>query len=390
MDGAPRLTNSDVAALTAWRRHLHAHPEISGAEAATAANVAAALADTGPDKVMTGLGGHGVAAVFEGRSPGPSLMFRCELDALPIEETGDLPHRSTVPGAGHLCGHDGHMAILGGVARALSRTRPAQGRVVLLFQPAEENGSGAAAVIGDPAWSAIAPDFAFALHNMPGVPVGRALLAEGVVNCASRGLRIRLTGRTAHASEPEKGISPMPALARLMPALSGLGTGGTSDKDGGEFSLVTVTHAQMGAAAFGIAPGEAELWATLRTRTDAAMAALVAAAEGEASAAAKAAGLGLEITYHDVFSHCENAAEATAILARALDATGIRHAPGDLPMRASEDFGRFGQGAAAAMVFLGAGNAQPPLHAPDYDFPDALIPIGSRLFLSVIGDMLGF
>jgi metal-dependent amidase/aminoacylase/carboxypeptidase family protein len=106
--------------------------------------------------------------------------------------------------------------------------------------------------------------------------------------------------------------------------------------------------------------------------------------------AAAAAGLAAEIGYADIFRHCENAPEATGILARALEATGIAHAPEGLPMRASEDFGRFGDGAASAMVFLGAGSDHPPLHAPDYDFPDALIPAGARLFLSVIDELLGF
>ncbi|MEY8840841.1 amidohydrolase, partial [Cribrihabitans sp. XS_ASV171] len=220
------LTNSDIAELTAWRRDLHRHPELSGQEAETAKRVLAALEGTAPDRMLASLGGHGVAAIYEGDSNGPSLMFRCELDGLPIEELNpDLPHRSEVDGNGHLCGHDGHMAILAATARWLGRNRPARGRVILLFQPAEEDGAGAARVIADPKFAEIIPDYAFALHNFPGVPLGHAVLAEGVMNCASRGMKLSLTGRTAHASQPETGLSPAPALAELIPALTALGSG---------------------------------------------------------------------------------------------------------------------------------------------------------------------
>ncbi|MDP3379657.1 MAG: M20/M25/M40 family metallo-hydrolase, partial [Brevundimonas sp.] len=192
------LTNRDIAELTDWRRELHRFPEVSRDEAGTAARVVAALGALGPDQVLTGLGGHGVAAVFTGRDPGPTVLFRAELDALPIEELSDAPHRSTIPGKGHLCGHEGHMTLLMGLGRLLARNRPARGRVVLLFQPAEEDGSGAAAVVADPAFAAIKPDWAFAIHNLPGLPLGHGALSAGVVNCASLGLKTTLTGKTAH------------------------------------------------------------------------------------------------------------------------------------------------------------------------------------------------
>jgi len=371
------LTNRDIVELTDWRRRLHRMPEVSGEEAATAAEVAAMLRAAGPDRVLTGLGGHGVAAVWEGAGPGPTVMFRAELDALPIEELSDAPHRSGMPGKGHLCGHDGHMAILAGLARLVGRRPPARGRVVLMFQPAEEDGSGAAAVIADPRFGGIAPDFAFALHNLPGLPLGAAALAAGHVNCASVGLMIRLSGRTSHASVPEAGVSPAPAVARLIPALAALGPGGALVPG---FRLATVTHARLGEPAFGIAPGEAEIRVTLRALTNPDMAALLAEAEALARAEAAAEGLGLGLSRHDAFDACENDAEATAHLARALQAEGVAPADFDLPMRASEDFGRFGQRAKAAMVFLGAGERQPMLHNPDYDFPDALIAPGVRIF----------
>ncbi|EAQ24597.1 amidohydrolase [Roseovarius sp. 217] len=380
------LTNADITELTSLRRVLHQHPEVSGQEQGTALRITDVLGAHTPDRLLTGLGGHGVAAVYEGRDQGPTLLFRCELDALPITEQGDLPHRSTVPGTGHLCGHDGHMAVLLALARLLSRERPARGRVVLLFQPAEETGAGAEAVLSDPIFETISPDYALSLHNMPGLPLGHVGLIPGPVNCASRGMAVTLTGKSAHASEPENGRSPMQTLAHLMPALTALSHGTPQDSN---FTLVTVTHAQMGAPAFGIAPGEATLYVTLRTLIDAQMQALCEQAETLVTESAAAHGLTVEISYHDIFTHCENDPDATLILCNALDALEVPHDARGLPMRASEDFGRFGHHAKAAMLFLGAGTTHAALHNPDYDFPDDLIPIGARIFHQVARDLLG-
>jgi amidohydrolase len=380
------LDEADIGRLTDFRRALHAAPELPGEERATAAAVAAFLSALGPERLVTGLGGHGVAAVFEGRAPGPSVLFRSELDALPIHETGDIPHRSRMPGKAHLCGHDGHAATLCGLGLLLSRRRPARGRAILMFQPAEETGAGAAAVIADPAFAPLRPDISFSWHNMPGLPLGHVLLGEGVVNCASRGMLVRLSGRTSHASEPENGLSPMAALAALMPALTALSTDPRRN-DG--FAMATVTHARLGEPAFGVAPGEAELYVTLRTLTDGGMDALVAKAEALVRRHAEAAGLASSIDWRDVFAHVENAPPAVAALRKALAAEGLPFARGTLPMRASEDFGRFGQHAPAAMAFVGAGELMPALHNPDYDFPDALIPIMAGAMARVARNVLG-
>lgn len=383
----PRLGNADIAELTDWRHELHRTPELSGEEAETARRVEAVLRATGPDRIVTGLGGHGVAALYESAAPGPRVLLRCELDALPIEELSEAPHRSTVPGKGHLCGHDGHMAMLAATARLLGRTRPARGSVVLMFQPAEEDGSGAARVVADPAFADLQPDFAFAIHNMPGMPLGHVALAEGPSACASRGMRLRLTGRTAHASQPETGISPMQALADLMPALTALSQG--TPLDDPDFALATVTHARMGEPAFGIAPGEAELFVTLRSLTDARMDRLVTEAENLVQKAAETARLQAEIAYDDIFVTTTSDAEAVDIATRALDRLALPHGRAPLPMRASEDFGRFGADAALAFLLLGAGD-RPALHNPDYDFPDDLIPTGAAIFTAIVAEILGF
>ena len=380
------LTNRDIVELTAWRRKLHRNPEISNEEERTAGEVVDFLADTKPDKVLTGLGGHGVAAVYDSGKEGPTVLFRSELDALPIHEVSGVPHSSLVPGKSHMCGHDGHTAILAALGRQLGRRRPARGRVVLMFQPAEETGNGAAGVVADPRFGAIAPDFAFSLHNLPGVPFGEVRLKAGVVNCASRGMRIVLEGKTAHSSMPETGVSPMMAVSQLMPALPALGNGTFADD---AFSMVTVTHASMGEPVFGIAPGSAEVWATLRTRRDDRMADLCAAAEALVASTAARHRLSARHEYHEIFVASVNAPDAVEHLRRALDEEGVAHGEGDLPMRASEDFGIFGRKAASAMFFLGAGERHPALHNPDYDFPDDLIPIGSRIFMRAARNILG-
>jgi len=379
------MTPGRLARLVALRHELHRFPELSGQEAATAARIADYLAQYAPDDLLTGLGGHGVAAVFEGAAEGPTILIRAELDALPIEELSGADHRSTVAGRGHLCGHDGHMTMVAALAGDLTQ-RPARGRVVLLFQPAEETGKGARAVLDDPRFAALAPDFAFALHNTPGLPLGEVRLCRGPANCASRGMRVRLTGKTSHAAAPQDGISPMQAMARLMPALVALGPGGALD-DG--FALVTLTHARLGEPSFGIAPGEGALWATLRTVSDARMHTLCAEAEALVRREAGAEGLEVGIDYDDIFEACTNHPQAVAALEQALTAEQTPWQPMDAPQLWSEDFGQFGKGARAAMFWLGAGEAQPQLHNPDYDFPDALIPVGAGIFRRVIRQMLG-
>lgn len=381
------LTDGEFSEIKAFRRELHRNPEVSGEEVQTALRLRQELSLTGSDCIVADIGGHGLAAVYEGAAPGPTIMIRAELDGLPIDEISDVAHRSTVPGKGHLCGHDGHMAILMALAKGLGQRRPARGRAILMFQPAEENGAGAAAVLADPKFATLTPDMSLSLHNFPGVRLGHVLLKEGPVNCASRGMKIVLKGKTSHASYPEQGIAPTFAMARLLDGLTTLGNNGPLWPN---YSLVTVTHARLGEPAFGISPGEAQIWATLRTLTDEAMTALVSRAEELVLTQAKAEQLQVEISYEDVFHQCYNSAEAVAELRQALDDEGVSHddASSLLPMKASEDFGLFRTVAPAAMFFLGAGEDHPRLHNPDYDFPDELIAIGSRVFMRAIRNLL--
>ena len=378
------LTNRDMLDLIELRHELHRHPEISGEEKETARRIRDFLAKAKPDRILADLGGHGVAAIFDSGKSGPAILIRSELDALPIHEKSEAEYRSGIDGKGHLCGHDGHSTILTALALGLSRKRPETGSVILLYQPAEETGAGAAAVIADPRFDEIKPDYSFSLHNLPGLPFGHVSVVEGPVNCASRGIKIRLSGKTAHASSPEHGVSPMRAISELMPALTDLGFGFPPQPD---FSMVTITHAAMGEAAFGISPADAEIWATLRTLTDDRMEKLCADVELLAKKIADDQKLTLDISYDDIFLHCENAPEAVAHILQALVEEKVSSSSEGLPMRASEDFGRFRAVSSSAMFFLGAGRDYPNLHNPDYDFPDGLIDIGARIFMRIIRNL---
>lgn len=380
------LTNHDQIELTAFRRALHQYPELSGEEVETAKKIKAALEQLSPTKVLSGLGGHGVAAVFDSGVEGPTVLFRAELDALPIEEQNDIEWSSVSAGKSHVCGHDGHMTMLLGLGRLISRDPVAKGRVVLMFQPAEEDGSGARTVVADPRFEELRADWAFAIHNEPGRPFGHVSTRPGLINCASLGLMITLSGKTAHAADPQDGVSPMRTVAELMPRLEGLSNDGPLE-DG--FQLVTVTHALLGEPTFGVAPGEAKIYATLRTTRDDHLDVLEAAARDLATSMAEKHGLGIAFAIHDKFAASINDTEAHAVAVTAMNAIGVKNDDVGVPMRASEDFGVFGWDAKAAMLCLGPGEDHAALHNPDFDFPDDLIPIGCAIFERIARDLLG-
>jgi amidohydrolase len=383
------LTNSDLVELTEFRRALHRRPEVSGEEAETAKTVVAALKLMCPTGILTGLGGHGVAAIFDSGKDGPTVLFRAELDALPIEERNDeIAWPSEISGKSHVCGHDGHMTMLLALGRMISRKPVAQGRVILMFQPAEEDGSGAKAVVADPAFDEVKPDWAFAIHNDPGSPFGFVSTRVGLMNCASLGLKVMLSGKTAHAANPQDGVSPALAVAKLIPALDDLGHGEGGPRNDA-FRLVTITHANIGEPTFGIAPGEAEVFATLRAAGDAGIESLEDAARNLSTSIADEYGLSVVCDIHDHFAASVNDADAYDVATRAMEAIDAPHGQESVPMRASEDFGVFGWGAKAAMLFLGSGEDHAALHNPDYDFPDDLIPMGSAIFERITRDLLG-
>jgi amidohydrolase len=373
-----------VRSATALRRALHRTPEISHRETGTAQTLATFLREFGPDEMVANIGGAGLAALYRARAPGPTVMIRSELDALPITEINDFAHRSTHDGVSHKCGHDGHMAIVAALAPLLQRRPPARGRVVLLFQPAEETGAGAAAVCDDPRFAAIAPDYCFALHNLPGHPLHQVVLREGTFTMASVGMACDLEGSTSHASEPEKGVSPATALETLLHELPRLRF--APELDG--FTLLTLTHLTLGERSFGIAPGNAELLATLRAASDADLRRFRELAASLVERTARAHGLRAAISWSDHFDATVNHADAVRHIGRAAHALGLTTRVLPEPIRWSEDFGRFTQSCIGAMLGLGAGLEQCALHSPTYDFPDELIPTGARLFRCIIDQVL--
>lgn len=365
------------------RHDLHQHPELSNQETATAQRISKIFSEQQPDETLSQLGGTGLAFSFHGSQPGPTTLIRCELDALPIHETNDLPYKSCTDGVSHKCGHDGHMAIVTALGASLARQRPQKGKVICLFQPAEETGAGAIQVVEDDKFSSLQPDYCFALHNLPGMPLGHVYCKPDTFNYASRGMIIRLKGKTSHAAHPEDGISPATAMCRIIEGLTNL------PQQLAGFNLVTVVHANLGEIAFGTAPGDAVVMATLRTPTNQAMNQLVDQALQLANQQAAEHGLELSIEWEDVFGASVNTQQGYEHVMRACEVTGTPATTMEEGFRWSEDFGKFTEICEGAMFALGSGETSPQLHNPDYDFPDDLIPVGHDVFLEIIREING-
>lgn len=188
-----------VDELKELRHEFHSQPELSNHEQLTALKVITQLKQLHPTKLISGIGGYGILAIFDSGSEGPKVLFRAELDALPIQETNTFNYTSCTPGCSHKCGHDGHLTTVLGVARLIAKNKPKRGMVMVLFQPAEETGSGAQAVIDDPAFQEINPDYVFAYHNVPGYPLGQIVLRHGSITASVRSIIIKLYGHTSHA-----------------------------------------------------------------------------------------------------------------------------------------------------------------------------------------------
>ena len=366
------------------RKHLHKHPELSGQESTTAAYILEQFAKFNPDRSYVNLGGVGLAFCFDAKESGPNVLFRSELDALPIHEVNTFAHKSVHEGVSHKCGHDGHMAILMALAAKVVENPPQKGSVTFLFQPAEETGEGAIAVVEDQQFEQFRPDYCFALHNLPGHPLGDVLIRKGGFNCASRGMTIAFEGRTAHAAYPETGISPALALADLMQTLPALAKSLQSD----ELIMLTLIHCSMGEEAFGTAAGAGKLLATLRSESNEGMQLLVDKVTQKVEQLAARDGLSIKIDWADIFNASVNDAGCAQRVADAATHCGNNVIWLDEPLRWSEDFGALSQTAKGAMFAFGAGEQSPQIHNPDYDFPDKLISQGREIFFKIYSDLL--
>lgn len=375
---------NDVVSL---RRSLHAHPEPADHEEKTARTLLEFLkARTEPTEVVTGLGGHGLALTYGYADPGPTVLLRADLDALPIFETLQIEHVSRVPGVAHKCGHDGHMAILVDAALRLWANKPTRGRLVVLFQPAEETGMGAERLIEDPKFDPLRPDYAFALHNLPGFERGCAVLRRGGFASASTGMVVELEGATSHAAEPEKGRSPALAVASLIQGFSAAPQLFTALH---EAAKATVIHARLGERAFGTSPGYAAVMCTLRAYRDEVMETMKRRCVHLVESVAQAHELRSGIDWVEEFPATVNDDDCVELIEETACSLSIETIEAEVPFPWSEDFGHFTRRFKGAMFGLGSGVDHPALHHPDYDFPDDIIPVGGKIFEELVRRALG-
>lgn len=372
--------------LIKLRHHLHKHPELSGVEEQTARYIATCLTAYAPSNIQTGVGGTGVMVTYDFGAGGSTLLFRCELDALPIQEANDLRYKSIHNNISHKCGHDGHMTIIVGLAQWLSSQSFNKGRVVLIFQPAEENGQGAKLMLEDPRIKNLKVDAAFALHNIPGSPMHEVIILEDSFSPSVTSFSIKLIGKESHASEPEKGNNPTLAIAQLIEAFETLNR---PLEDDPLFSLMTPVHINLGQKAYGISPGHGELHYTIRTWSEENMTLLKDQITSLADDIIAKANLMYQLDWFEYFPAAKNDQSCNDQIEQAAFKGGHIVRKQKLPFRFGEDFGWFSQHFSAAMFGLGSGVGTPPLHDDRYDFPDELIETGVEVFSGIVVGYLG-
>lgn len=365
--------------LIRLRHELHRNPELSGQERATGKRIRFFLSRYQPHELYSNIAGEGMAVVYRGKEPGPTVLFRCDMDALPITEQSDLPYKSNTPGVSHTCGHDGHMAIVSGLAVRFFEKPLQKGRVILFYQPSEENGSGAKQSIEKLKELDLLPDYAFALHNLPKFKKGSVVLGRYTFSAASKGLIIKLTGRNSHAAYPELGLNPAAATAEIIQHLLALPT----SFEYKNFVLVTLIHVKVGEVAFGTSAGSAVIMATLRAFDDADMELLSERALKESSSIATRHGLAIETEFTDDFPASACDPQLTHLVEKVALQQSKEVIFLDKPNRWSEDFAHFTGMCPSVLFGLGAGEDQPDIHSPTYDFPDDLITDGVNLLESI-------
>lgn len=372
--------NQNLDSLITLRKELHQYPEVSGKEVATAKRILSFLGKFPPDEIISHIGKTGIAAVYNGKKFGEKVLFRAELDALPIDEINDFEHLSLNKGVSHKCGHDGHMTILCGLAMQLHYKRPKTGAVILLFQPAEEDGSGAQKVIADIRFLNLKPDYVFALHNLPGYTKNQIVVKNNTFSCAVSSIIIKLKGVTAHAGEPEKGINPALAIAAIVSEYNQLIQSDISKKD---YLLITPIYIQMGKKAYGVSAGAGEIHFTVRSDSNAKMEKTKILLEEIAKKIANEYQLGIKINWIQTFQSNENNPEAVDFVRKAAKSNQLELLEKETPFSWGEDFGLFTQKYTGAMFGIGSGIEIPALHNPDYDFPDAILPTAIGVFYHI-------
>lgn len=376
--------------MTKWRHRFHQHPELLYATTWTAGEVAARLRAFGVDHVETGIGQTGVVGVITGRSPARAtgcrvVGLRADMDALPIEEETDLPHASLIPGQMHACGHDGHTTMLLGAARYFAQERAFSGKVVVIFQPAEEGGAGARAMIEDGLMDRFEIEEVYGLHNLPGLPIGHFATRPGTLMAAVDTLEITLIGKGGHAAWPQDACNPLFIAAHCVVGLPNLLAQIVSPLDSIVLNI-TLLHA---GTANNVIPQKAQISGTLRSLCPHLRAFVQERVIRFVGATAESFGAHAEIAFIPGYPMTINHSTHLKFALRAAEEVGGSEAVerSMAPLMGAEDFSYMLQERPGAFVFIGNGASQ-GLHHPAYDFNDAALPYGCAYWAALIQERL--
>jgi amidohydrolase len=370
--------------ITAWRRDIHAHPELLYDVHRTAASVAEKLKSFGCDEVVTGIGRTGVVGVIRGSKrdeSGRVIGLRADMDALPIEEANDLPYRSTVPGKMHACGHDGHTAMLLGAARYLTETRNFAGTAVVIFQPAEEGGAGGKAMVQDGLMERFRIQEVYGMHNYPGLPVGQFGLRPGPLMAAADRLTIEIEGRGGHAARPHICVDTVLVGAQIINQIQSIVA---RNVDPLQAALNSNCVFQAGSTD-NVIPQAALLRGTARSLTPEVRDLLERRLNEVVTGTAQLYGATAKLTYKRDYpvtrNHEQQAAFAAAVAAQVVGQERVddRFAP----VMGAEDFSFMLEARPGAFIFVGNGDSA-GLHHPAYDFNDETIPIGTSYWVKLV------
>ncbi|KAA5613046.1 amidohydrolase [Rhodovastum atsumiense] len=380
------MSHKDLhAEMVTWRRHLHAHPETGFEEHGTAAFVAGLLRDFGLE-VVTGVGGTGVVGTLRNGRGRRTIALRADMDALLIQEHGDRPHRSCIPGRMHACGHDGHTAALLGVAASLAAAPDFDGTVHVLFQPAEEHGRGMLAMLADGLLARFPMDEAYGFHNLPGAPLGWFGTRCGSVMAAEDNFEITVTGRGGHAARPHMVVDPILAGSAVVLALQQVVSRRLDPVDP---AVVSVTEFLTDGTR-NVIPTTVRIRGDCRSFRPEVSAAIEAELRRIAEATALAHGATAQLSYSREFVPTVNAPGPTAAALRAARETFKAGAvDGEAaPIMGSEDFAQLLAHVPGNFAFIGNGTDSAPLHNPEYDFADAALPGIVAYFRALVRDRL--